>query len=57
MDIIDQESIDIFVVDSKEGLETIEDDFLELEKTQNNPSEELINKCFRAIHSVKGGAG
>lgn len=54
---IDKEMLDEFVAESKEHLETIEDDLLNLEKQKNNPDSELINKIFRAIHTIKGCAG
>ena len=53
----DSEIIDSFISESKEHLNTIEDDFLLLEQQADKPEEELLNKVFRAIHSVKGAAG
>jgi len=46
-----------FVTESKEHLETIEDDFVILVQNQDDPDPELVNKVFRAIHTVKGVAG
>jgi two-component system chemotaxis sensor kinase CheA len=46
-----------FVTESKEHLETIEDDFVMLVQQQDDPDPELVNKVFRAIHTVKGVAG
>jgi len=46
-----------FVVESKEHLESIEDEFLKLESQCDSPDFDLIAKVFRAIHSVKGAAG
>lgn len=46
-----------FVTESKEHLETIEDDFVVLVQQKDNPDTELVNKVFRAIHTVKGVAG
>ena len=43
-----------FVEEGKELLQNIEEDFLQLEK---NATPELTNKVFRAIHTIKGGAG
>ncbi len=43
-----------FIEESKELLQNIEDDFLQLEK---NPTPEITNSVFRAIHTIKGGAG
>jgi len=53
----DSEIIESFISESKEHLNTIEDDFLLLEQQADNPEKELLNKVFRAIHSVKGAAG
>lgn len=52
-----QEIIDGFVNEAKEYLNAVGDDFLNLEKQKDNPDQELIDKVFRAIHSVKGAAG
>ncbi len=46
-----------FVTESKEYLETIEDDLRNLEKHKNNPDSALVNKVFRALHTIKEGAG
>jgi two-component system chemotaxis sensor kinase CheA len=46
-----------FIVESKEHLETIEDDLLALERQQEAPERALVDKLFRAMHSIKGGAG
>lgn len=53
----DPEMIDGFVAEAKEALDSVEDDFLNLEKQKDNPDQTLIDKVFRAIHSVKGAAG
>jgi len=53
----DPELVENFIAEAKEHLESIEDDFLSLEKQKDNPDRELLNKVFRAIHSVKGAAG
>jgi len=53
----DQEMFDIFVEESREHLEGIEEDFLMLENQGTDPDPELIDQVFRAIHSIKGGAG
>ncbi len=53
----DEELINEFVAESNEHLESIEDDFLALEKQGDSPDEELVGKIFRAIHSIKGAAG
>ena len=46
-----------FIAEAREHLDSIEDDFLRLEAHLDNPDPELLNKIFRAIHSVKGSAG
>ncbi len=53
----DSEIIESFISEAKEHLNTIEDDFLLLEQQAENPDKDLLNKVFRAIHSVKGAAG
>jgi two-component system chemotaxis sensor kinase CheA len=53
----DPEIIEGFIAESKENLGTIEDDFLNLAKQKDNPDPELMDKVFRAIHSVKSAAG
>ncbi|MFC1746559.1 chemotaxis protein CheA [Candidatus Riflebacteria bacterium] len=57
MEIEDKELLEEFVVESKEHLDSIEDNFLELEKQKDNPDLELVNKVFRPIHSIKGTSG
>ena len=52
-----QEIIDGFVNEAKEYINAVGDDFLNLKKQKDNPDQELIEKVFRAIHSVKGAAG
>lgn len=49
------ELINTFLDESGEHLETIETGLLELERDNSNKS--IINDIFRAIHSIKGGAG
>ena len=53
----DHEIIDSFISEAKEHLDTIEDDFLNLEEQKDDPDQELLDKVFRAVHSVKGAAG
>lgn len=53
----DPEMVEAFVAEAKEHLESIEDDFLALERQKDNPEQPLLDKVFRAIHSVKGAAG
>ncbi|MDY6988718.1 MAG: chemotaxis protein CheW [Thermodesulfobacteriota bacterium] len=51
------EMIDTFVTEAKEHLDAAEDDFLKLEKQQDHPDRALMDKVFRAIHSVKAAVG
>ena len=53
----DPEMFDNFISEAKEHLDSIEDDFLKLENQKDNPERALLDKVFRAIHSVKGAAG
>lgn len=53
----DPEMVANFIAESKEHLDSIEDDFLKLEKQKDHPDQEMLNKVFRAIHSIKGAAG
>lgn len=46
-----------FVTETKDHLESLEEDFLALETQKNNPDRELIDKVFRVIHTIKGNAG
>jgi two-component system, chemotaxis family, sensor kinase CheA len=54
---LDDETLNLYIAESKEHLETIESDLLELEKQGEDFDEELVNKVFRAAHSIKGGGG
>ena len=45
-----------FVTESREHLDAIEPDLLGMEES-SDVSSETINRVFRAIHSIKGGAG
>lgn len=46
-----------FVTESKEHLASIEPDLLILEREGANTDQEIINRVFRAIHSIKGASG
>ncbi len=46
-----------FVAESREHLESIEPDLLAMEEKGAQVSQDIINRVFRAIHSIKGGAG
>ncbi|KMQ52977.1 Signal transduction histidine kinase CheA [Chitinispirillum alkaliphilum] len=53
----DREMLNELIIESREHLEAIEPDLLELEKKGSSVSPELINRVFRAVHSIKGGFG
>ena len=53
----DKEMLNELIVESREHLESIEPDLLELEQKGANVPPELINRVFRAVHSIKGGFG
>jgi two-component system chemotaxis sensor kinase CheA len=53
----DQYLLNEFVAEANEHLSTIEDDFLTLESQSAEPDSALMDKLFRAIHSIKGGSG
>jgi two-component system chemotaxis sensor kinase CheA len=53
----DDELIREYLVESQEHLATIENDLLEMERAGEAIDEELVNRVFRAAHSIKGGAG
>jgi two-component system chemotaxis sensor kinase CheA len=46
-----------FIAEGKEHLAAIEPDLLTLEQTVGNVEPEIINRIFRAIHSIKGASG
>ena len=55
MSIFDPDILEVFIEESKEHLDTLEPDLLQLEK---NPQDaETINRIFRAVHSIKGTSG
>ncbi len=54
---LDKAILEVFVAESKEHLENIEEDLLTLEQQKEGPEGDLINKIFRAIHTVKGSGG
>src|SRR5512133_3439636 len=45
-----------FLAECREHLEGIETDLLTIEEAGKNVDTELVNKVFRAAHSIKGGA-
>lgn len=49
---------DEFIVEAREHLSVVEDCLLQLERQPDSPqSPSKVDRCFRAIHSVKGDAG
>ena len=49
--------IDVFITESREHFEQIEPDLLILEEQGGQTDQEIINRVFRGIHSIKGVAG
>jgi two-component system chemotaxis sensor kinase CheA len=49
--------LDDFLAECREHLQGIETDLLTIEEAGENADSELVNKVFRAAHSIKGGAG
>ncbi len=57
MEIEDDEILQGFIEESLEHLADIENDLLAVEEGGADIDEDLVNKVFRAAHSIKGGAG
>ena len=57
MTIQDDETLQMYLEESLEHLADIENDFLAIEADGANINEDLVNKVYRAAHSIKGGAG
>ncbi len=57
MEIEDDEILQGFIEESLEHLADIENDLLAIEEAGAQIDEDLVNKVFRAAHSIKGGAG
>lgn len=53
----DEAIVEEFVAEAKEHIASVEGDLLALEKMSDDLDQDLINKVFRAIHTVKGSAG
>jgi len=53
----DDEILQGFIEESLEHLADIENDLLAIEEAGADIDEDLVNKVFRAAHSIKGGAG
>lgn len=54
---MDKEILDGFIIESREHLNVVEDELLQLEKQRGSPEGDSINKIFRGIHTIKGSAG
>ena len=57
MNDFDDDTLQIFIEESIEHLSHIENELLEIEDAGADIDEELVNKVYRAAHSIKGGAG
>ncbi len=57
MSIQDDETLQMYLEESLDHLSDIENDFLAIEEDGADINEELVNKVYRAAHSIKGGAG
>lgn len=57
MSIQDDETLKMYVEESQEHLADIENDLLAIEDGGAEIDEDLVNRVFRAAHSIKGGAG
>ncbi len=53
----DDELVQEYLAESREHLAGIENDLLAIERRGADIDEALVNKVFRAAHSIKGGAG
>lgn len=54
---IDRSTLDDFINESRDHLDTLEENLMVLEDSLENPDQEIVNKLFRAAHTIKGGAG
>jgi len=54
---LDDELLQGFIAESREHLATIEADLLAIEQAGEAADPELVNKVFRAAHSIKGCSG
>jgi two-component system chemotaxis sensor kinase CheA len=57
MAIQDDETLQMYLEESMDHLANIESDLLAIEENGADIDEELVNKVYRAAHSIKGGAG
>jgi len=54
---LDDELLQDYLAECREHLATIETDLLAMERGGTDIDEQLVNRVFRAAHSIKGGAG
>ncbi len=54
---LDDELIQDYLAECREHLARIENDLLAIEQAGAHIDEEIVNRVFRAAHSIKGGAG
>ncbi|KPA19319.1 chemotaxis protein CheA [Candidatus Magnetomorum sp. HK-1] len=54
---VEESLLNEFVIESKEHLKTIEDDFLNMEKNMDNLDPSIIDRVFRSVHTIKGSSG
>src|SRR5580693_1109347 len=54
---LDDELVQDYLAECREHLATIETDLLAIEQGGAQIDEGLVNRVFRAAHSIKGGAG
>ena len=54
---VDEETLQVYIEECREHLSSIEEDLLAIEKNGASIDEPMVNKVFRAAHSMKGGAG
>ncbi|MCP4745497.1 MAG: response regulator [Desulfobacteraceae bacterium] len=57
MPIQEDETLQMYLEESLEHLNDIENDILAIENDGADINEDLVNKVYRAAHSIKGGAG
>ena len=54
---LDDELAEDYLAECREHLDTVDTDLMAMENGEEKLDEELVNRVFRALHSVKGGAG
>lgn len=54
---MEQSIFDDFVIEARDHINTIQENLMVLEGNLESPDIEVINKLFRAVHTIKGGAG